>query len=85
MHIHHATIGLGPISSYAAGSNRAAAAQQAAEVRKRLRKTIQSIAAETASDPDADFLVDQWLDSRPSLVLPGDEYHAAQDAGPDLL
>jgi hypothetical protein len=83
MHIHPAAIGLQPISSYAAGNERAAAAQRAAETRKRLRESAQS--GEVETDPDATLLIGQWLDSRHSQVLPGDEYHAAaQGKDPDL-
>lgn len=83
MHMHPAAIGLQPISSYAAGNERAGAAQRAAETRKRLRESAQS--AEVEPDPDATLLVGQWLDSRHSQVLSGDEYHAAAEGkGPDL-
>ncbi len=85
MHIHPAAIGLQPISSYAAGNERAAAAQRAAEIRKRLLKSAQSGEDEATADPDANLLIGQWLDSRHSQVLPGDEYHAAaQGKDPDL-
>ncbi len=67
----------------AAQGERAAAAQRAAEVRKRLLKSLQSI--ESDADPDATLLIGQWLDSRHSQVLPGDEYHAAAEGkDPDL-
>jgi hypothetical protein len=85
MHIHPAAIGLQPISSYAAGNERAAAAERAAEIRKRLFKSAQSGEDEATTDPDANLLIGQWLDSRHSQVLPGDEYHvAAQGKDPDL-
>ena len=85
MHMHPAAIGLQPISSYAAGNERAAAAQRAAETRKRLLKSAQSIESDAATDPDATLLIGQWLDSRHSQVLPGDEYHAAAEGkDPDL-
>ncbi len=85
MHIHPAAIGLQPISSDAAGNERAAAAQRAAEIRKRLLKSAQSVEDEAATDPDANLLIGQWLDSRHSHVLPGDEYHAAAEGNdPDL-
>jgi hypothetical protein len=80
MHIHPAAIGQHAINISAAGNERAAAAQRAAEVRKRLLKSAQAIASDT--DPDAILLVGQWLDSRHSQVLPQDEYHAAA-AGKD--
>jgi hypothetical protein len=75
MHIHPAAVGFHSINTYAAGNDRSAAAQRAAEVRKRLLKSAQSIESDT--DADATLLVGQWLDSRHSEVLPQDEYHAA--------
>jgi len=85
MHIHPAAIGQHPINISAAGNERAAAAQRAAEVRKRLLKSAAEIDADSNSDPDATLLVGQWLDSRHSQVLPGDEYRdAASGKDPDL-
>ncbi len=75
MHIHPAAVGLHPINTSAAGSERAADAQRAAEVRKRLLKSAQSI--ESGADPDATLLIGQWLDSRHSQVLSSDVYHTA--------
>jgi len=69
MHIHPAAIGLHPINSSAAGNERAAAAQRAA----------------AAATPEENLLIGQWLDSRHSQVLPGDEYHSAsQGEDPDF-
>lgn len=83
MHIHPAAIGQHPINISAAGNDRAAAAQRAAEVRKRLLKSAQSIESDT--DPDATLLIGQWLDSRHSQVLPQDEYHdASSGKDPDF-
>jgi hypothetical protein len=79
MHIHPAAVGLYAINAYALANERAAAAQRAAEVRKRLRQSAQSIDGEASTDPDAALLIGQWLDSRHSQVLPGDEYHAAAE------
>ena len=85
MHMHPAAIGLQPISSYAAGNERAVASQRAAEIRKRLLKSAQSLESDAATDPDATLLIGQWLDSRHSQVLSGDEYHAAAEGkDPDL-
>jgi len=84
MHIHPAAVGLHSINTYAAGNDRsAAAAQRAAEVRKRLLTSAQSVEPDT--DPDATLLVGQWIDSRHSQVLPQDEYHsAASGKDPDF-
>jgi hypothetical protein len=84
MHIHSAAIGLQP-GSYAAGNERAAAAQRASETRKRLLKSAQSIGDAATSDPNAALLVGRWLDSRHSQVLSGDENHAAAEGkNPDF-
>ncbi len=77
MHVHPAAVGLHAINTYALANERAANTQRVAETRKRLRQSAQSIAAD--SDPDATLLIGQWLDSRHSQVLPGDEYHAASE------
>jgi hypothetical protein len=83
MHVHPAAVGLHPINTYALANERAAAAERAAEVRRRLRQSAPAI--DTESDPDATLLIGQWLDSRHSQVLPGDEYHAAAEGNdPDL-
>ena len=68
MHIHPAAVGLHAINTNALANERAATAQRAAETRKRLFKSAQSIDA--ASDPDATLMIGQWLDSRHSHVLP---------------
>ena len=83
MHIHPAAIGLHPINSNAPGNERAAAAERAVEVRKRLLKAAQSDAPNAS--PEEALLIGQWLDSRHSQVLPGDEYHSAsQGEDPDF-
>ncbi|MGB0065250.1 MAG: hypothetical protein WBP85_12455 [Terracidiphilus sp.] len=84
MHIHPTAVGLHAINTYALANERAANAQRAAETRKRLLKSAQTIEAE--ADPDATMLIGQWLDSRHSQVLPGDEYHAAAEGSyPDFV
>lgn len=76
MHIHPAAVGLHAINTYALANERAAN-ERAAETRKRLLKSAQSIEAD--ADTDATLLIGQWLDSRHSQVLPGDEYHSASE------
>ncbi len=84
MHSHLAAVGLHSINIYAPANERAATAQRAAETRKRLRQSAQTIEAD--ADPDATLLIGQWLDSRHSQVLPGDEYHAAAEGSePDFV
>jgi hypothetical protein len=78
MHIHPAAVSLQSINADASATDRAAAAaQRAAETRKRLLKSAQSIEAE--SDPDATLMIGQWLDSSHSQVVPDDEYQAASE------
>jgi hypothetical protein len=78
MHIHANSMNLQASNFYGlADGERAAAAQRAAEVRKKLLKSGQSISASADSDPEAALLIGQWLDSRHSQVLPQDEYHSA--------
>lgn len=83
MHVHPSAIGLHAINTSAAGNERAAAAQRAIDVRKRLLKAAQTTAANPT--PEENLLIGQWLDSRHSQVQPGDEYHAAsQGEDPDF-
>ena len=85
MHIHGSPFSIQSASLSAAPGERAAAAQRAAEVRKRLLKSAASIEAAPDSDPGATLLAGLWLGSRHSQVLPQDEYHsAAADKHPEL-
>jgi hypothetical protein len=85
MHVHPAAVGLHAINTYALANERAANAQRAAEVRKKMLKAAQSDELDINTDPDATLLIGQWLDSRHSQTLPGDEYHAATEGkDPDL-
>jgi len=59
MHVHSSAVGLDPMSSYAAANERAAAAQRAAEVRKRLLRAAQNAGA--GAGPEASFLIGRWL------------------------
>jgi hypothetical protein len=87
MHIRSAAMSTQSINLYgAAQSERAAAAQSAAqranEVRRRLLKSAQSVAVD--ADPDATLLIGQWLDSRHSQVLLQDGHSAASGKDPDF-
>jgi hypothetical protein len=77
MHIHPAAVGMHAINTYGAGNERAAAAQRAADTRKRLLKSAQSLDEETPTDADATLLIGQWLDARHSQTPPAGEYGAA--------
>ena len=84
MHIHPVAVGQQAFNLYAVANERAANARTA-DVRRKLLKAGQTDDLEVNADPDATLLVDHWLDSRHSEVLPGDEYHAvAEGKDPDL-
>jgi hypothetical protein len=85
MHIHPDAIWPQNINTYGLANERAAHAQRAAEVRKKLLRAGQSDDLEVSSDPDATLLIGHWLDPRHSQVLPGDEYHPSPEGkDPDL-
>jgi hypothetical protein len=58
-----------------AGANRAAAAQRAAEMRKRLATGAQGL--DGASSPEETLMIGQWTDSRHSQTQSADEYHSS--------
>lgn len=63
MHIHGANTNSSATNLHASGNDvRAVAAQRAAEVRKRLLKSGQSVEAELS--PDQVSMVRQWLNNR---------------------
>ncbi len=76
MHIHGAAM-----NNYAIGFNsaeqtdKAAAAQRAAETRRKLLKSAQSI--DGSPDSAEGLLIGQWLDSRHSQVQSEDQYHTS--------
>ena len=89
MHIHgnHMNMNSANLSALA-GANQAAAAQRAADVRKKLLKYATSAAtdAEPGSAPGSSeetVWVGRWMEETPSQTLPGDEYHAG-GSGKDL-
>jgi hypothetical protein len=59
----------------AAQNEKTAAAQRAADVRKKLLKGASEI--EGASTPEESLLIGQWMDSRHSQVQSEDEYHTS--------
>ncbi len=71
-------------SFYSAAQNeKAAAAQRAADVRKKLLKGAAEI--EGAATPEETLLIGQWMDSRHSQVESEDQYHAsASGKDPDF-
>lgn len=81
MHIHRNPLAVIAADIYSsAQAERAAAAQRAAEVRKKLLKG----ASETGgtATPEETLMVGQWMDSRHSQVQTEDQYHSSA-AGKD--
>jgi hypothetical protein len=61
MHIHGNQLSLNTINPYSAAAEKALAAQRAAEVRKKLLKSADSI--EAASNSDVAPLLGLWMDA----------------------
>ena len=75
MHIHGNSMNINAASLYSSAQNeKTAAAQRAAEVRKKLLRSASDI--EGASSPEEAFMIGQWMDGRHSQVQSEDEYHA---------
>jgi hypothetical protein len=76
MHIHGNSMSVSEASLYsAAQGERAAQAQKAADVRKKLLAS--ATAAEGASSPEETLLIGQWLDGRHSQVQSEEQYRPA--------
>jgi hypothetical protein len=84
MHIHLG--GMGLQAAYGAGnSDRAAAAERAAETRRKLLRAGHSAGTVADADKDVSLLIGQWTDSRHSGVMPAAQYHdAAEGDDPDF-
>ena len=75
MHIHGNSMSVSPASLYcAAQGERAAQAQKAADVRKKLLNS--ATAADSAFGPEETLLIGQWLDARHSQVQTEDQYRS---------
>jgi hypothetical protein len=61
MHIHGSQMNLNAINPYSAAAEKAAAAQRAADVRKKLLKSASGL--EGADCPDETLILGHWLDS----------------------
>jgi hypothetical protein len=74
---------LNAVNPYSAAAEKAAAAQRAADVRKKLMKSAADI--EGTASPEEAFMLGQWMDSRHSQVESEDQYHAsASGKDPDF-
>jgi hypothetical protein len=76
MHIHGNSMTVNPANFYgAAQGERAAVAQRATDVRKKLLKGASDI--DSAATPEETLLIGQWMDSRHSQVQIEEQYHAS--------
>jgi hypothetical protein len=76
MHIHGNSMAVNAASFYSAGqSEKTAAAQRAADVRKKLMKA--GSVTEAVATTEETLMIGQWMDSRPSQVLSEDGYRTA--------
>ena len=83
MRIHGHRMNLNAVNPYSAAAEKAAAAQRAADVRKKLMKSAADI--EGTASPEEAFMLGQWMDSRHSQVESEDQYHAsASGKDPDF-
>ena len=81
MHIHASQMNMNAASLYsAAGAEKAAASQRAADVRRKLMKSASDI--EGVSSPDEAFMVGRWMNPTQSQAKGGVEYRTAT-AGKD--
>jgi hypothetical protein len=77
MHIHAAAIGRDSSNTYAAANQATAAAQRAAEVRKRLLKAAQG--ADTSASPEESLLISRWLGQPQNEGSPAGDYRSAAE------
>ncbi|MGA3371558.1 MAG: hypothetical protein ABSC48_07330 [Terracidiphilus sp.] len=82
MHIHGNSMAVNAANFYAAAQNeKTAAAQRAAEVRRKLLKGASEI--ESSGTAEESLMIGQWMDSRHSQVESQDAYCTAA-SGKDL-
>ncbi len=73
MHIHGNSMTVNAANFYSATQEeKAAAAQRAASVRKKLIRSASEI--EGAASPEETLMIGQWMDSRHSQVQSGEQY-----------
>jgi len=74
MHIHGNQMNFNAINPYSAAAEKAAAAQRAADVRRKLARSANGV--ESVADPEDAFTLGRWMDFNPSLGEDA-EYHTA--------
>ena len=72
MHIHGNSMSVNAASFYSTAQGEKAAAQRAANIRKKLIKNASEI--EGSATPEETLLISQWMDSRHSQVQSGEQY-----------
>jgi len=83
MHVHGNQTNLNAVNPYSAAAERAAAAQRAADVRKKLLKSAGG--AEGRASPEEALMLDKWTGSAQGQVQGDTEYHTAvAGRDPDL-
>jgi hypothetical protein len=80
MHIHGNQMNLNTINPYSAAAEKAAAAQKAANVRKKLMKAAST--DKSVQSPEEVLMAGSWSGSAPKPVKSEVEYHTA-DMGKD--
>ena len=81
MRIHANQMNLNAVNPYSAAAENALAAQRAANVRKKLKKSAANI--DGIAGPEEAFMVGQWMDSRRRQVR-SDKEHRIAAVGKDL-
>jgi hypothetical protein len=74
MHIHGNQMNFNAINPYSAAAEKAAGAQRAADVRKKLMSTGET---EGVSSPEEAFMAGQWMNPRQRPAQDDEEYHTA--------
>jgi len=84
MHIHGNSMSINAANFYSATQEeRAAAAQRAASIRKKLIKSASQI--EGAASPEETLMISQWMDSRHNQVQSEEQYpNSVSGKDPDL-
>ena len=80
MHIHANPMNFNAVNPNSAAADKAAAAQRAADVRKKMMKSPGDM--EGISSPDKAYVVEYWMDPRQSSPQGDVEYHTSA-AGKD--
>lgn len=75
MHIHGNQMNLNAVNPYSAAAEKAAGAQRAADVRKKLMRSAGEV--QGASSPEEALMAGQWMNPRQIPAQSDIEYHTA--------